>query len=137
MVAYINNMSIEYFAIGTSVFSILFALWLRARVKKEPEGDEKMREIAEAIREGSRAFLKRQFKAVFLAGILVALALWYFLGNLIAIGFIAGALASSLAAFFGMKTSVMANVRVAEAAKSGLTKAFSLALGRVKRCVYF
>ena len=49
-------MTIEYFAIGTSAISILFALVLRRSVKKEPEGDEKMREIAEAIREGSRAF---------------------------------------------------------------------------------
>ena len=54
-------MNIEYFAILTGVVSILFALLLRGQVKKEPEGDEKMKEIAEAIREGSRAFLKRQF----------------------------------------------------------------------------
>ena len=86
-----------------------------------------MKEIAEAIREGSRAFLKRQFKSIFLAGALIALALWYFLGNLIALGFVVGALASSLAAYLGMQTSVMANVRVAEAAKSGLKKAFALA----------
>ena len=86
-----------------------------------------MREIAEAIREGSRAFLKRQFKSIFLVGILIALALWYFLGNLIALGFAVGALASSLAAYLGMQTSVMANVRVAEGAKSGLKKAFALA----------
>src|SRR3989344_4974534 len=120
-------MTIEYFAIGTSIISIIFALILRSFVKKEPEGDEKMKEIAEAIREGSRAFLKRQFKSIFLAGILIALALWYFLGNLIAIGFAVGALASSLAAYFGMQTSVMANVRVTEAAKTGLSRAFSLA----------
>src|SRR3989338_613423 len=120
-------MTIEYFAIGTSAISILFALVLRRSVKKEPEGDEKMREIAEAIREGSRAFLKRQFKSVFVVGVAVALALWYFLGNLIALGFVVGATASSLAAFLGMQTAVMANVRVTESAKSGIQKAFSLA----------
>src|SRR3989344_816952 len=118
-------MTIEYFAIGTSVISILFALGLRRSVKKEPEGDEKMREIAEAIREGSRAFLKRQFKSVFVVGVAVALALWYFLGNLIALGFVVGATASSLAAFLGMQTAVMANVRVTESAKSGIQKAAS------------
>src|SRR3990167_6701595 len=100
---YLRIMTIEYFAIGTGIVSILFALILRSSVKKEPEGDEKMKEIAEAIREGSRAFLKRQFKSIFLAGILVALALWYFLGNLIALGFVVGALASSLAAYLGMQ----------------------------------
>src|SRR3989338_7804929 len=120
-------MTIEYFAIGTSILSILFALVLRSSVKKEPDGDEKMKEIAEAIREGSGAFLKRQFKSVLIVGVAIALLLWIFLGKNIAIGFIIGALASSLAAYLGMKTAVMANSRVAEGAKSGLKKAFSLA----------
>lgn len=120
-------MAIEYFAIGTSIISILFALVLRSAVKKESEGNEKMRQIAEAIREGSRAFLKRQFKSVFVVGVVISIALWYFFGNLIALGFVIGALASSLAAFLGMQTAVMANVRVTESAKFGLKKAFSLA----------
>ena len=120
-------MSIVYFAIFTAIFSIIFALYLSARVKKEPEGDEKMKEIAEAIREGSRAFLKRQFKAIFIVGVLVAIVLWWALGGMVALGFVVGALASSLAAYLGMKTAVMANSRVAEAAKSSLKEAFLLA----------
>ena len=120
-------MTIEYFAIGTSILSIFFALVLRAQVKKAPEGDEKMKEIAEAVRAGASAFLKRQFKSIFIVGILIVLTLWFFLGKNIAIGFVIGALASSLAAYLGMKTAVMTNSRVAEGAKSGLAKAFSLA----------
>ncbi|OGF58179.1 sodium-translocating pyrophosphatase [Candidatus Giovannonibacteria bacterium RIFCSPLOWO2_01_FULL_43_160] len=120
-------MTIEYFAIGTGILSILFALGLRRSVKRAPEGDDKMKEIAEAIRVGSGAFLKRQFKSVLIVGVAIALLLWIFLGKNIAIGFIIGALASSLAAYLGMKTAVMANSRVAEGAKSGLKKAFSLA----------
>ena len=120
-------MTIEYFAIGTGVVSILFALILRNSVKKESEGDDKMREIAEAIREGSGAFLKRQFKSILIVGVVIAALLWFFLGKNIAIGFAVGALASSLAAYLGMKTAVMANSRVAEGAKAGLKKAFSLA----------
>jgi len=120
-------MSIENFAIVTSVVSIVFALYLRAKVKKESEGNAEMISIAEAIREGSRAFLKRQFKSIFVVGIIVATILWYALGKSMAIGFIFGALASSLAAFLGMLTAVMANSRVAEGAKQGLKKAFDLA----------
>ena len=120
-------MIIEYFAIFTALFSIIFALYLSARVKKESEGDAKMKEIAEAIREGSRVFLKRQFKAILVVGIFVAIALWWALGGMVALGFVVGALASSLAAYLGMKTAVMANSRVAEAAKRGLKEAFSLA----------
>ncbi len=120
-------MTIENFAITTAVVSILFALYLRRSVKKADDGDEKMREIASAIREGSRAFIKRQFKSVFLVGVVVAILLWLSLGINIAIGFIIGAIASSLAAFLGMQTAVMANSRVTEGAKKGLKEAFLLA----------
>ena len=120
-------MSIEIFAIITSMASVVFALVLRAKVKKAPEGTPEMVEIAKAIREGSRAFLKRQFKSVFIVGIFVAATLWFILGNSVAVGFLFGALASSIAAFLGMHTAVMANSRVAEGAKSGLKKAFALA----------
>lgn len=120
-------MSIEIFAIITSLASVLFALILRAKVKKAPEGTPEMVEIAKAIREGSKAFLRRQFKSIFLVGIAVAAILYFVLGRSVAIGFIFGAIASSIAAFLGMQTAVMANSRVAEGAKTGLKKAFALA----------
>jgi len=120
-------LSIEYFAIWTGVASILFALWLRRGVKNTDDGDPKMKEIAEAIRIGSYAFLKRQFGAVLWVGVLVALLLWWKLGGATALGFVVGALASSLAAFLGMQTAVISNSRVAEAAKRGLSPAFLLA----------
>src|SRR3989344_2527505 len=120
-------MSIENFAVLTSFASIIFAFWLRARVKRESDGSPEMVEIARAIREGSRAFMRRQFKSVFVVGVLVAAILWISLGKIVAVGFVAGALASTLAAFIGMQTAVMANSRVAEAAKRGLKDAFGLA----------
>ena len=86
-----------------------------------------MKEIAEAIREGSKAFLKRQFKTVLIVGVIIAGIIYVYLGKGIAGGFILGALASSLAAYLGMQTAVMANVRVTEAAKKGLKEAFALA----------
>ena len=122
-------MTIENFALATAVVSIVFAFCLRRGVKKHSEGDEKMKEIAEAIREGSKAFLKRQFKSIFVVGVVIA-AIIYFapgLGELVSAGFVLGALASSLAAFLGMQTAVMANSRVTEAAKHGLRPAFQLA----------
>ncbi|MDP2668263.1 MAG: sodium-translocating pyrophosphatase [bacterium] len=120
-------MTIENFALWTGIISIIFALWLRSSVKKHSEGNEKMKEIAEAIREGSKAFLKRQFKTVLVVGIVIAGIIYIYLGKGIAGGFILGALASSLAAYLGMQTAVMANSRVTEAAKSGLKQAFDLA----------
>ena len=112
-------MSIEIFAILTSLASVAFALGLRVKVKKAPEGTPEMIEIARAIREGSKAFLKRLFKSVFVVGIIVAAVLWFILGKSVAIGFLFGALASGIAAFLGMQTAVMANSRVAEGAKQG------------------
>src|SRR3989344_4744201 len=120
-------MTIENFALWTGIISIIFALWLRNSVKKHSEGNEKMKEIAEAIREGSKAFLKRQFKTVLIVGVIIAGIIYVYLGKGIAGGFILGALASSLAAYLGMQTAVMANVRVTEAAKKGLKEAFALA----------
>ncbi|MDO8523526.1 MAG: sodium-translocating pyrophosphatase [bacterium] len=120
-------MTIENFALWTGIISIIFALWLRHSVRKHSEGDEKMKEIAEAIRAGSKAFLKRQFKTVLIVGIAITVIIYFYLGKSIAEGFVLGALASSLAAYLGMQTAVMANVRVTEAAKSGLKQAFDLA----------
>src|SRR3989344_781243 len=80
-------MTIENFALATAVVSIVFALWLRRGVKKQSEGDEKMKEIAEAIREGSKAFLKRQFKSIFVVGVIIALALWWAFNLTVASGF--------------------------------------------------
>ena len=55
------------------------------------------------------------------------LILWVGLGFTLAIGFIFGAILSSLAGYIGMNVSVRANIRTAEAAKSGLKEALSIA----------
>ena len=84
-----------------------------------------MLEINKAILEGSKAYLKRQYKIVGVVAIALA-ALLLFLGWLSALGFLIGAFASALAGYLGMLTTVMSNVRVAEAAKNGINKAFRL-----------
>ena len=120
------SVSLSYI-IGTAIIGILFAIWARAKVKKEPAGDEKMREIARAIEDGSRAYLKRQYRVVGIVALIVTLLLWYLFGFNTALGFVVGALASALAGWVGMMTAVLSNVRVAEAAKKGLPAAFRLA----------
>ena len=120
------SVSLSYI-IGTAIIGILFAIWARAKVKKEPAGDEKMREIARAIEDGSRAYLKRQYRVVGIVALIVTLLLWDLFGFNTALGFVVGALASALAGWVGMMTAVLSNVRVAEAAKKGLPAAFRLA----------
>lgn len=98
---------------------LLLALVLYFRVKAQPAGNETMNRIATYIREGSMAFLAREYKVLAVYSAVVALALWYALGGIAAISFLAGAFLSLLAGFFGMKAATYANVRTSQAAANG------------------
>lgn len=120
-------MSAEIYAIAASLLSIAFALYLSWTVSKLSAGEGKMVEIAAAIKEGAKAFLDRQYKTVGYVALVVAVGLYFSLGLSTSIGFLIGAAASALAGYIGMNVSVKANVRTAEAAKSGLGKALDVA----------
>jgi K(+)-stimulated pyrophosphate-energized sodium pump len=120
-------MSIVGYSIAASLAAIAFAFYLAWKVMKFPEGEGKMVEISKAIREGAEAFLNRQYKTVAYVAIFVAVALYFFIGLSASIGFIIGAAASALAGYIGMNVAVRANVRTAQAAKSGLEKALDVA----------
>src|SRR3989344_5402756 len=115
------------FAIFSAALAIIYGLWLVFLINKKPAGDEKMRAIAAAIQEGAQAYLARQYKTVAVVAIIVFAGIWFFLGQVTAWAFLVGAVASALAGFVGMSVSVRANVRTAQAAKSGLAPAFNLA----------
>ena len=120
-----NN--IPLYLSGVSVIGILFSYWAWNKIKKSPGGDWKMEEVSQAIEEGSRAFIKRQYKVVALVAIIIAALLYFFIDFVSAVGFLVGGAASALAGYLGMMTAVKSNVKVAEAAKKGLAPAFSLA----------
>ncbi len=107
--------------------ALLYGFWLILDIVRRPTGDEKMREIASAIQIGAAAYLKRQYMVVAVVAAALASLIYYFLGQTTALGFLAGAFLSALAGFIGMSVSVRANVRVAQEAKNGLSRAFSLA----------
>ncbi|MFH1714413.1 MAG: sodium-translocating pyrophosphatase [Candidatus Nealsonbacteria bacterium] len=113
--------------ISVSVFSLAFAFFLVKEIDKSSSGQGKMLEVAQAIREGANAFLKRQYRTIAVAAVLIFIILFFFLGPKTALGFLIGALASALSGFIGMMVSTRANVKVAEAAKSGLKPALNLA----------
>lgn len=120
-------MNVLLFSLLSAIAALVYGAVLIWQVMKQPQGDEKMRSISQAIQEGAGAYLKRQNKIVALVGVVVALVMYFFVGHVAAYGFVAGALASALAGYIGMFVAVRANVRVAEAAKSGISKAFGLA----------
>ncbi len=125
MEATVSNLPLICTLIG--VAGVFFAIILAVTVKKASPGDEKMGEIADAIKEGAIAYLNRQLKSVSLVGIVIFIVILVALGAKMAIGFLIGAAASYLAGYIGMRVSVVANVRVAEAAKKGLSASLSLA----------
>lgn len=114
-------------AIGTSILSIAYGLLLTSKVLAKPRGDKKMNDISDAIQEGAEAYMMRQYKVV--AGIgAVILAILYFVFNQnTALGFAIGAILSALAGIIGMNVAVRSNIRTAQAAKSGISEAFSIA----------
>ena len=120
-------MSVEVYAIGASLLSIAFALYLSWNVNRRPAGEGKMVEIASAIKEGAKAFLNRQYKTVGYVALVVAVGLYFAFGVSTALGFLIGATASALAGYIGMNVSVKANVRTTQAAKTGLREALDVA----------
>ncbi len=98
---------------------LIVALFLYLRVKAQPTGNETMNRIATYIREGSMAFLVREYKVLFVYTVVVAIALWLTLGPIAAGSFVLGAFLSLLAGFFGMKAATYANVRTSQAAAKG------------------
>ena len=85
-------------------------------VKKLKEGNERMQEIAKAIRIGAGAFIKYEYKIVAIIGSVVAAVLIVFVSWMTGLAFIIGALVSAAAGFVGMKIATYANVRVTNAA---------------------
>ncbi|GHT88687.1 K(+)-insensitive pyrophosphate-energized proton pump [Alphaproteobacteria bacterium] len=113
--------------VSCGIIAVLFAIAKINSVFKCPSGNELMKEVALAIQVGAKAYLNRQYSTIAIVGALVTAALWIFLSNFVAIGFIIGASLSGIAGYIGMNISVRANVRTAEAARISIQKALSVA----------
>ncbi len=121
-------MSVEFFIVFIcSILSLIYGGITIKKILEEPQGSDRMKEIASAIQEGAQAYLNRQYITISIVGLLIAVILFYLMENsFVSIGFVIGAFLSGLAGYIGMFVSVRANVRTTEAATVSLEKALDI-----------
>ncbi|MGA8052039.1 MAG: sodium-translocating pyrophosphatase [Burkholderiales bacterium] len=117
------------FALVCAVIGILYGAVSIKWILAQSDGNERMREIAAAVKEGASAYLKRQYTTIGIVGVVLFLVIGFVpqLGWGTAWGFFIGAMFSALSGIIGMNVSVRANVRTAEAARTGLNEALNIA----------
>ena len=114
-------MNILLYAVPAAAAVALLFAFIKARgIARRDEGEPGMAEIARAISEGADAFLKSEYKLLLIFIAIVFAGIWLGLGSITtAVAFLVGALFSVLAGYFGMKVATRANVRTANAARTG------------------
>lgn len=114
-------------SIVVGIIALAVALMLSSAIGKAPAGTERMQEIAGYIHEGAMAFLYREYKALSVFVLVVAVIIAMFLSPMTAVCFVAGAIFSVCAGYIGMTVATKANVRTAEAARHGMPEALKIA----------
>lgn len=127
----IENLLVWVTLIG-ALAALVYAIVTAKRVVKFPEGTDKMKKIASAIRSGANAYLKRQYKVVtiFFVCMFVVLAVMASFGLLswyVPFAFVTGGFFSGLSGYIGMKIATASNSRTANACREGLNKGLRVA----------
>src|SRR3954471_4711100 len=117
------------FALICALVAIAYGIGLTYWLLKQPDGNERMREIARAVQAGAAAYPRRQYTTIAFVAIVPFLILGFYnkLGWGAAFGFLIGALLSAAAGFIGMNVAVRSNARTAEAAREGVAPGFKVA----------
>src|ERR1700687_2140693 len=120
-------MNTLWMIVGCGVLAIVYGIWATRSVLSADAGSARMQEISAAVREGAQAYLKRQYTAIGVVGVVIFVVIGFTLGWLVAIGFLVGALLSGATGFIGMNGAVRAKVRGAQAATKTLAGGLELA----------
>ena len=113
-----------WIAISAGLLAVIYGMISTKWIIKQPTGNQRMQEIAQAIQEGASAYMNRQYSTIGIVGLVLFILLGIALDWYTAFGFAIGAIFSALAGYIGMFVSVRANVRTAEAAKQGVNWAW-------------
>lgn len=118
-----------WLAPAAGVAALLFAMILASGIRKQAPGNERMREIAGAIKEGAQAFLRAEYKILVFFVAILFVVIGIGIGNWItAVCFLVGAAFSTMAGYIGMQVATDANVRTANGAREGgMGKALGIA----------
>ncbi len=124
--------SLFWFIPTASVLALIFAYFFFKNMMKQSEGTDKMKEIAQYVREGAMAYLRRQYGVVSLVflGLLVILIILAYLNvqnPFVPIAFLTGGFFSGLCGYLGMKSATNASARTANGARTSLNKGLKIA----------
>ena len=118
--------TIFYLIISAGLLAILYGYLIGKQILLASPGNAKMQEVANAIQEGAKAYLNRQYKTIAIVGIIIFIIITYALGIWVGFGYFIGAFLSGAAGYVGMLISVQANVRTAEASRKGLAAGLNI-----------
>eukprot|EP00435_Cladocopium_sp_Y103_P018070 s1638_g4.t1 len=137
--------SMLYLVALVAFSGLAFAAWLAAWVLAKDEGDEKMRQVSDAIREGAAGFLSTQYASIFKLAVVVLIGIFLMyivreppknlsqvpssrLAVCVAVSFATGSVLSGIAGYVGMWVAVRSNIRVASAACRSFQEAIAVGL---------
>ena len=114
---------------GCAIIGLVAAALFAWRVMKADPGDEEMQEISRGVQEGAMAFLSREYRWVGVFVVVLAIIIFFTLdkGYMVAMAYVAGSICSALAGLIGLTIATRANCRTAQAAKSGVGPALTVA----------